>query len=254
MPFFSCYNGLDFIFRCGRAGIFLGHTNIKRNKIKRLALRWAFFMVGLVIMSFGISLMIKAELGSAPWDVFHIGLTMQFGLTVGSWTIISGFCIIAVATLITKEWPKLGAFVNMVLVGVFIDIFLYFLVTPSTIVLKIIMLIVGIIVMGYGMALYLAPKCGAGPRDSLMLAITEKTKWKVQWVRGAMEIVVLTIGYLLGGPVFIGTLIFCFGIGPIVGITLPQCQTLVDYLLERGEIHEDINKGAVRAHHHDGIS
>ncbi|MDE5413727.1 YczE/YyaS/YitT family protein [Alkalihalobacterium chitinilyticum] len=227
------------------------HSDWKR---KKLGLRWGIFMLGLVIMSFGIALMITADLGSAPWDVLHIGLTLQLGLTIGTWSIIMGFVIIGVTTLLTKEWPQVGAFVNMVLVGVFIDIFLFVLSTPSSFIGKLIMLVSGIIIIGYGIGLYIAPKCGAGPRDSLMLAITEKTKLKVQWVRSAMEIVVLTTGWLLGGPVFIGTLIFCFGIGSVVGITLPQCQRLVDRLIERGVNNEDINKGTLRVNHHDGIS
>ncbi|WP_216829097.1 YczE/YyaS/YitT family protein [Alkalihalobacterium elongatum] len=224
-------------------------------RTKKLGLRWGIFMLGLVIMSFGIALMITADLGSAPWDVLHIGLTLQLGLTIGTWSIIMGFVIIGVTILLTKEWPQIGAFVNMVLVGVFIDIFLFLLITPNSFIGKLIMLLSGIVIIGYGIGLYIAPKCGAGPRDSLMLAITEKTKLKVQWVRSAMEVVVLSTGWLLGGPVFIGTLIFCFGIGSVVGITLPQCQRLVDRLIERGvNNNEDINKGTLRVNHHDGVS
>nr|WP_049779910.1 YitT family protein [Alkalihalophilus pseudofirmus] len=211
-------------------------------------------MVGLVIMSFGISMMIKADLGSAPWDVLHIGLTLQLGLTVGSWSIIMGFLIIGATSFLTKEWPQLGAFINMVLVGVFIDIFLWILPAPEGFALKLAMLLLGIIVIGYGIGLYIAPKLGAGPRDSLMLALTLRTGWKVQWVRSSMEVIVLTAGWLLGGPVFIGTLLFCFGIGSVVGFTMPQCQRMVDILIERGSKNENFNQGTLRTHHHDGVS
>ncbi|OLS36733.1 hypothetical protein BTR22_11090 [Alkalihalophilus pseudofirmus] len=211
-------------------------------------------MVGLVIMSFGISMMIKADLGSAPWDVLHIGLTLQLGLTVGSWSIIMGFLIIGATSFLTKEWPQLGAFINMVLVGVFIDIFLWILPAPEGFVLKLAMLLLGIIIIGYGIGLYIAPKLGAGPRDSLMLALTLRTGWKVQWVRSSMEVIVLTAGWLLGGPVFIGTLLFCFGIGSVVGFTMPQCQRMVDILIERGSKNENFNQGTLRTHHHDGVS
>jgi uncharacterized membrane protein YczE len=211
-------------------------------------------MVGLVIMSFGISMMIKADLGSAPWDVLHIGLTLQLGLTVGSWSIIMGFLIIGATSFLTKEWPQLGAFINMVLVGVFIDIFLWILPAPEGFVLKLAMLLLGILIIGYGIGLYIAPKLGAGPRDSLMLALTLRTGWKVQWVRSSMEVIVLTAGWLLGGPVFIGTLLFCFGIGSVVGFTMPQCQRMVDILIERGSKNENFNQGTLRTHHHDGVS
>ncbi|ADC50416.1 hypothetical protein BpOF4_11815 [Alkalihalophilus pseudofirmus OF4] len=225
-----------------------------RRKPSKLFVRWAVFMVGLVIMSFGISMMIKADLGSAPWDVLHIGLTLQLGLTVGSWSIIMGFLIIGATSFLTKEWPQLGAFINMVLVGVFIDIFLWILPAPEGFALKLAMLLLGIIVIGYGIGLYIAPKLGAGPRDSLMLALTLRTGWKVQWVRSSMEVIVLTAGWLLGGPVFIGTLLFCFGIGSVVGFTMPQCQRMVDILIERGSKNENFNQGTLRTHHHDGVS
>nr|WP_051081206.1 YitT family protein [Salsuginibacillus kocurii] len=217
-------------------------------------LRWLIFMVGLVVMSFGVALMIQAELGSAPWDVLHIGLTTQFGLTVGSWSIIVGIVIIGVTSLMMKERPQAGGIINMLLVGVFIDIFLLTLSTPDSMVFRFLMLLAGIIIMGYGIGLYIAPNCGAGPRDSLMLAIKEKTGWNVSRVRGVMEIAVLAVGWLLGGPVFIGTILFSVGIGHVVGKAMPQCQAAVTRLLERGDKDENINKRALRAHDYDRIS
>ncbi|WP_100398246.1 YczE/YyaS/YitT family protein [Bacillus sp. FJAT-44742] len=221
-------------------------------KAQLLTLRWLIFMIGLIIMSFGIALMIRAELGSAPWDVLHIGLTLQLGLTVGTWSIIIGIFIIGFTSLLTKERPQLGGIVNMVLVGVFIDVFLFVLPAGGTFLWQLLMLLGGIIVIAYGIGLYIAPNCGAGPRDSLMLALTQKTGWKVSRVRGIMEIVVLTVGWLLGGPVFLGTILFCFGIGAVVGITLPQCQQFVDRLIKRGGMDENFNKGTIRADHYDG--
>jgi uncharacterized protein len=216
--------------------------------------RWLIFLIGMVIMSLGIVLMIEANLGVAPWDVLHIGLTKQLGLTVGTWSILVGFCIISLTRLLTNEWPQIGAFLNMLLVGIFIDIFRLFIDTPTTTLGQYVMLLVGVIVIGYGIGLYIAPKCGAGPRDSLMIAITEKSGWKVQYVRGIMEIVVLAIGWSLGGPVFIGTIIFSLTIGNVVGYTLPQCQRLVDRMIERGVKIEDIDKRTLRVNNHDGVS
>lgn len=220
----------------------------------RVLRRWLIFFIGMIIMSLGIVLMIEADLGVAPWDVLHIGLTKQFGLTVGTWSIFVGFCIITITALLTKEWPQLGAFLNMLFVGVFIDIFRIFINTPATIQGQYVMLLIGIVVVGYGIGLYIAPKCGAGPRDSLMMAITEKSGWKVQHVRGIMELVILTIGWSLGGPVFLGTILFSLTVGNVVGFTLPQCQRLVDRMIERGMKVENIDKGTIRINNHDGIS
>ncbi|MFZ3588278.1 YczE/YyaS/YitT family protein [Bacillus sp. DJP31] len=213
-----------------------------RNRVPFLVTKWSIFLVGLVVMAFGIVLMIKADIGSAPWDVLHIGLYKQLGLSIGTWSIIAGFFVLFATSILAKEWPQLGAFFNMVLVGVFIDLFmmLSFIQTPQSNFEKIVMLIVGIIIIGYGIGLYISAKCGAGPRDTLMLVLTKKTGWKVQHIRGAMEVVVLSIGFLLDGPVFIGTFIFCFSIGPIVGFTLPQCEKLANKLMTPKHIETSI--------------
>jgi uncharacterized membrane protein YczE len=201
--------------------------------------KWLVFLVGLLIMAFGIVLMIKADIGSAPWDVFHIGLYKHFGLSIGTWSIIVGFFVLFATSILSKSWPQLGAFFNMLLVGIFIDLFMMlpFLHTPDSLIGKILMLIIGIIIIGYGIGLYISAKCGAGPRDSLMLVLTERTGWKVQHIRGMMEIIVLSLGFLLDGPIFIGTILFCFSIGPIVGFTLPQCEKLVDKIVKQAHTH-----------------
>ncbi|MGB7998681.1 MAG: YitT family protein, partial [Anaerobacillus sp.] len=159
-------------------------------------------------------------------------------------------------SLMDRAWPKPGAFLNMLLVGVFIDFYLWLpiLKTPDQFIGKLVMLISGILIMGYGIGLYIAADRGAGPRDSLMLVLTERTGWKVQHIRLSMEMVVLSLGWLLDGPVNIGTLLFCVTIGPIVGYSLPQCKKLVGRLIERGGRNENINKRKIRINNYDGVS
>ncbi|WP_035186126.1 YczE/YyaS/YitT family protein [Alteribacter aurantiacus] len=206
-----------------------------------LVFRWFVYILGLIIMSLGISLTIQADLGSAPWDVLHIGLTNQFGLTIGTWTIIMGFITLITATLLVKEWPKAGAYINMILVGVFVDIHLFILSTPASLLGQGIMLVAGIIIMGFGIGLYISPRRGAGPRDSFMLAVSEKTGMTVSRVRGLMELVVLGAGWYMGGPVFIGTILFSLTIGPITGKCLTLCQGWMDRRMERGMSVENIH-------------
>ena len=227
----------------------------KNRRVYHFLLRWGIFMIGLWIFSLGLALTIKAELGVAPWDVLHIGLWLNFGWTIGTWSIIVSFLIVGIASLISRSWPKAGTVLNMIFIGIFIDLALMipWLQTPETFLGKFAMLLAGIVINGYGIGLYIAPRCGAGPRDSLMLALTERTGWKVQWTRITIEATVLVIGWLLGGPVFIGTICFVLGTGTMVGFTLPQCQKVVDRLLGGIEI-EDLNKGKIRLNHHDGIS
>lgn len=192
-------------------------------------------------MSLGIAMVIEADLGSAPWDVLHIGLTEKVGLSVGSWTVILGFLLLLIAAIIQKELPKLGAWLNMLFVGVFVDIFLFILDTPTTLFFQMVMLIIGIVVMGFGIGVYISPRCGAGPRDSVMLAVTEKTNLSVATVRAIMEISVLIIGWLLGGPVFIGTVIYSVTIGHISGAAIKWCENRLYRRIERGVKVENIH-------------
>jgi uncharacterized membrane protein YczE len=206
-------------------------------------------------MAFGIALMIKADLGSAPWDVLHIGLFSQFGLTIGTWSIIIGFIVVLATSMLTKKFPQSGAFLNMLFVGLFIDFYLWlpFFHNPITISGQWLFLISGILILGFGIGLYIASDCGAGPRDSLMLALTEKSGLKVSRIRLYMEFIVLFFGWILNGPVSFGTIIFCITIGAIVGRTLPYCQKSVKFVLERSEQYENINKRPVRINHHDRL-
>ena len=202
-------------------------------KTKQLAPRFFVYVFGLLMMAFGIVLLIKGDLGATPWDVLHIGLFYQLGLTIGSWSIIVGFFILTAASLMTKKFPQFGAFLNMILVGFFIDMYLMipFLTTPDTLAGKIAMFLFGIIFSGYGMGFYISAGFGAGPRDSLMIAVMSKTGWKVGNVRAGMEVIVLLIGWKLGGPVFWGTVLFSLLIGPVSGLALPQTQRLTDIWL-----------------------
>ncbi|GLB58318.1 YczE/YyaS/YitT family protein [Cytobacillus sp. NCCP-133] len=217
--------------------------------------RFLVYLTGLLVMSLGIVLLIVADLGATPWDVLHVGLYYRLGLTIGSWSIIVGVFILAIAALISKEFPLVGAFLNMVLIGFFIDMYLFlpFMQTPNTFSGKAAMFVCGIVIYCYGMGLYISAKLGTGPRDSLMIALTARTGWKVRNVRALMEIFVLVIGWQLGGPVFWGTIILSLTVGPIVGIALPQCQALTDRFLAKlkgeKEIHmnqmlKEKNRGA----------
>ncbi|MCA1039001.1 YitT family protein [Bacillus infantis] len=206
-----------------------------RNRKGQTWPRFAVFFSGLLIMALGIVLLIKAELGATPWDVLHVGLFYQAGLTIGSWSIIVGLVILTAAALLSGEIPQFGAFLNMLLIGVFIDFYMMlpFMQTPGSLAGKIVMLGAGIIINAYGMGLYISAQFGAGPRDSLMIALAAKTGWKIRDVRGAMELLVLAAGWLLGGPIFWATILYTLVIGPLAGLALPQCQTLTDKWLEK---------------------
>lgn len=207
---------------------------------KTLIWRWVFYLSGLIILALGISMTIKGyKLGIGPWDVFHVGLFKRFGLTIGTWSIITGLLIVVLTTIIFKELPKIGTWLNMILLGVFIDVFNWLLPDPETLFPQVILFILGVIIIGYGIGIYVCPNIGAGPRDSLMLVFVEKFNFGIKRVRTSIEVIVAICGWLLGGPVGIGTVLIALLIGQFVHYTLPQSKALL--LKITGENEEEIS-------------
>lgn len=187
--------------------------------------RWLFFIAGLIILAFGISLTIKGQLlGIGPWDVLHVGLYLNVGLTIGSWSIISGLVIVIGTAVGTKRFPKIGTWLNMILIGLFIDFFNWLLPDLASYFGQTIFFVAGVLIMGLGVGIYVAPSMGAGPRDSVMILIVEKTGWTVKRVRTGIEIVVAIVGWMLGGPIGFGTVLIAVTLGQIVHITLPMAK------------------------------
>lgn len=183
---------------------------------RKLSWQWGTFFVGLMTMSLGITMTIKGNLlGTSPWDVFHIGLFKQFGLTIGSWSILTGLIIVVSTSIYLKRMPKLATILNMLLIGSFIDVFNWLL--PNTEVLGWIIayFTLGFFVLSIGCALYIAASLGEGPRDSIMMIIASKG-YSVKTGRMIMEVFAASVGWLLGGPVGIGTVILALGTGYVI--------------------------------------
>ncbi len=171
-------------------------------------------MLGFFICALGQSLFIFCDLGADPWTVFHQGLTFYFPITIGQAIQIVGFAIIAGGVFV-KIYPGIGTVLNMIFIGLFTDIIIEsnLISTPDTLFSKLLMCILGVFIFGFGIFLYISQELGAGPRDGVMVILTQKTKFQVGTVRNLIEITVLIIGYFLGGTVGIGTLIASLGAG-----------------------------------------
>ncbi|MGG3575284.1 YitT family protein [Bacillus gobiensis] len=197
-----------------------------------LLIRWLFYFAGLFILAFGVSLTIEGKaLGISPWDSFHYGLFAHFGLTIGQWSIIAGAFIIFGTCLFTKSLPKLGALINMLLIGLLIDFFTMIIPEPHSLIVSTITFITGVLIIGYGIGIYVSAGLGAGPRDTLTMLISEKTGMNVKKVRNMIEISVLAIGWLLGGPIGIGTIIIALFTGTILSYSLPQSKHLLRLII-----------------------
>ncbi|MGM0896826.1 MAG: YczE/YyaS/YitT family protein [Bacillota bacterium] len=199
--------------------------------------RWLFFLSGMMFLGLGISMTIKGDrLGIGPWDVLHVGLHENFGLTIGSWSIIAGFTLISITSLVRLRWPQFGTWLNMLLIGLFIDLFNFLIPDIHSLIGQIVIFTAGIIVMGYGVGMYVSPKMGAGPRDDLMLILVQQTGFSVSTIRTAIEITVAVLGWMLGGPVGIGTVVIALLVGRVVQISLVQSETLLKWLILK---HQD---------------
>lgn len=183
--------------------------------------RCLFFLTGILVLSLGITLTIKGQVfGVGSWDVLHIGLANTFGLTIGTWSILIGLAILAFDMFFTKKFPLPGTFIDMFLAGIFIDIFNYWIPDIDGFWMQLFAYISGLILLGWGCGMYMVANLGIGPRDTLMLLMVHKLGWSVTRSRTTMEVTVAILGFLLGGPIGIGTALMAFGLGPIVQFAL----------------------------------
>lgn len=182
--------------------------------------RYAQLMVGLVAFGSGIGAMIQAGLGLPPWDVFHQGLSIHTPLSIGVATIATSF-VVLLAWIPLRERPGIGTLANAVTIGLVVDVFLALVEEPTGTAGKWGLLLVGLLVVGLGSGLYIGARLGPGPRDGLMTGISKRGP-SIRLARTGIEAVVLGAGWALGGTVGIGTLVFAFGIGPIVQFFLPR--------------------------------
>lgn len=166
------------------------------------------------IVGLGIALILRSELGAAPWEVFHVGLARATGLSVGAATSATAVAAVLVA-LVAGVRPGIGTLVNAVILGGCIDAALAVLPAAPSLALALGYLAAGIVLLGLGTGLYLSAELGSGPRDSLMVAVARYRRWSIARARVAIELAVLVGGLLLGGRPGAGTLVYTAAIGPV---------------------------------------
>ena len=176
-----------------------------------LRIQFGFFLFGLAI-----SLMIRGNIGTSAWAVFEVAMSKIIHVSVGTMTVIDGF-IVLFGALAMREKIGWGTLLNILSIGPWEDFWLARI--PSVtdnLPLQITMLLVAIAIMGLASAIYIGVDAGAGPRDSMMLAVRRTTGVSIRVARGIIEVTVVTVGWLLGGPAGIGTLVFALLVGPSV--------------------------------------
>ncbi len=175
---------------------------------------FARLMIGYSLFALGIVLTINAQQGLAPWGVFHQGLSLQLNITFGTAAQIVG-AVIVILDFILGERVGWGTIGNVIFIGMFIDLFTSNNLVPvfENIYISFLMMFIGMFTISLAAYFYLSARLGAGPRDGLMIALTKRTNKPVGLVRSSIEIIVLIVGYFLGGSVGWGTLIMSFGVG-----------------------------------------
>ena len=179
-----------------------------------MARRLSRLVFGLLLCGTGVAMMIDADLGLAPWDVLHQGLSNRTGVAIGTVAIFVGFAVLLM-WLPLRERYGLGTLLNVLLIGLTIDVLLAVLPTHPPMGIRLTFLIVGTFLFGPGSGFYIGAGMGPGPRDGLMTALAARG-YSVRVVRTVLELSVLTIGFALGGSVGAGTLLFAVSIGPNV--------------------------------------
>ena len=188
--------------------------------MKHYIVRLVTLVFGLFLYALGIVITINANIGYAPWEVFHVGLSLKTGFSIGIASIFVGL-VIVVIVVVCGEKIGLGTVLNMLLIGVFLDglFFLNIIPRSENLTSGIAMLVLGLFVISLGSYFYMKAGFGAGPRDSLMVLVNRKTRIPVGICRSTLELTVTAAGWFLGGMVGIGTVISVIAIGFCIQIT-----------------------------------
>jgi uncharacterized membrane protein YczE len=178
--------------------------------------------LGLALFGLTLGMMIRASLGNAPWDVLHQGLARHLPISIGTAVILMSF-VVLLLWIPLRELPGLGTVANSLVVGLTADLTLSVLDTPDALWGRGLLMVGGIVLNALATALYIGSQFGPGPRDGLMTGLHRRTGISIRLVRTSIEVVVVLIGWLLGGVVGIGTVLYALAIGPLVQLMLPWC-------------------------------
>ncbi len=183
-----------------------------------------FYIIGIIILTFGIALSIQSTLGTSPFDALLVGLHRTVGLTIGSWEIVVGASFVICNALIEKKRPQYFAIITSLITGIGIDLWMLWArvyVVPTTVLGKSFVLFIAFLAVSLGIAIYLQSTIAPNPIDRTMVIIMNKTGWSATYARGAVNIVLVIVAFLFNGPIGIGTLINALFLGILISLFLP---------------------------------
>lgn len=187
--------------------------------------RFIQLQLGLCLYGVAAAAMVRSNLGLDPWNVFHQGLSLKTGMSLGTASILMGV-LVMLTWIPLRQKPGLGTLCNIFVIGLSMDAALAVMPEVTGLPLRLIFMALGVLLTGMGGAAYIGAGMGTGPRDGLMIGLNQRFGWSIRVSRMLIEISVLAGGWLLGGSVGLGTVAFAVAIGPLVQFFLPWFQAL----------------------------
>lgn len=176
--------------------------------------------IGLIVCGLAFAIMLRAAIGLDPWDAFHQGISFITGVSIGTVVVIVGFAVMFL-WIFLKQKLGLGTIMNAITIGIAINVFYAWIPTASNYLIGVVYFLVGILINGLGISMYVGGGLGPGPRDGLMTGLVKRTGKPLWLIRTAIEVVVLGLGWAFGGTIGLGTVLYAFTIGPVVHVMLP---------------------------------
>jgi uncharacterized membrane protein YczE len=208
---------------------------------KNMPLRIGFFLVGLLIMGLGISLIAISNFGNGSWDAVNIGLSEKTGLSIGLCMNIVAIIQIIIGGIINKEFPNLATMITSICLGAFIDLWMLFIgnIEMTSKLMEFGMFMLALPVISIGISIYLVSKLPNTPLDYFMLAIKSKLNLSLMTSKITSESIGLVIGFMLGGTIGIGTIIIIVAIGPMIQLLQKPCNNVFDKLSKKEESNSE---------------
>ena len=188
-------------------------------RLPRATARGLALLTGLVGYGTSMAMMVRAGLGLDPWDVFHQGLALRTPLSIGAASAVVGVAVL-LAWIPLRNRPGIGTVANVVVIAVTVDAVLMLLPAPQSLPVRVGLMVGAVVLNAVSTVLYIGAGLGPGPRDGLMTGLVVRTGRSVRLVRTTIEVTVLTAGWLLGGTVGVGTVVYALGIGPLVQLVV----------------------------------